>query len=110
MRSWASCKRSIRVIASLSSWSHDAAVPAARYLFVGVEGPAEKQSIEKSKGPIRRTVRTPPMQLWGAQVALIPLMGETQTQSLRLRLAQRLQSNRTNASHYSNRNYGPAGP
>src|SRR5262249_14927801 len=33
-------------------------------------GPAEKQSIEKSKGPIRRTVRTPPMQLWGAQVPL----------------------------------------
>jgi len=42
-------------------------MPAARYLFVGVDGPAEMQSIEKSNGPIRRTVRTLPMQLWGAQ-------------------------------------------
>jgi len=83
--------RSIRVIASLSSWSHDAAVPAARYLFVGIEGPAEKQSIEKSKGPMRRTGAHAANAAMGHASGIDTLMGETQTKVFALRLAQRLQ-------------------
>src|SRR6266446_687799 len=107
MRSWASCMRSSRVIASLFFMVTRRGNASGALSVRGRRGTRRKAIHREIKGSDKANGAHAANAAMGRASGIDTLDGRDANEKSSLAFSSEVASNRTNASHYSKRNYGP---